>query len=181
MGAVDGMGLGGPDSHIPWNGSQPATPSAGAPQPVVMGVASALGPRWQMACLNTEGMEANAKGLPGALTIGKQTFCFCGVHSGQHTLRTELVKSLCSQLGVKRSLCLTKVKGPFQSTQGSGRGPKLTLPEPVDFRAAPASRLSVGSFCSSTEGQSVGSQALEGAGVQLPGPGVIPGTRRQDC
>lgn len=79
-----------------------------------------------MACPNTEGVETDAKGPPGTLTIGKQTFCFCGVRSGQHTLRTGLVKPPRSQLGVKRILCLTKVEGPFQSTQGSGRGPRAT-------------------------------------------------------
>lgn len=126
-------------------------------------------PRWQMVCLYTEGMKAKAKGLPGTLTIRKQTFCFCGVHSGQHTLRMELVKPLRSQLGVKRSLCLTKVKGPFQSTQGSGGEPKLTQLEPTDFRAAPTCRLSGRGFCSSTEGQ----RGLEEAGVHLPGCGCL--------
>jgi hypothetical protein len=61
---------------------------------------------------------------------------------------------------VKRILCLTKVKGPFQSTQGLGRGPKLTLPKPTTLRAAPASRMWRGSFCSSTGGTEVGSGLL---------------------
>lgn len=105
-----------------WRPPSARTPQATLWRPLFLHQA----PGWQMACPNTEGVEADAKGPPGTLTIGKQTFCFCGVCSGQHTLRTGLVKPPRSQLGVKRTLCLTKVEGPFQSTQGSGRGPRAT-------------------------------------------------------
>ena len=99
------------------------TPWSGAPLcsgHIVANAVSAPGPRRQMARLDAEGAEANGKGPPGKLTIRKQTFSFCGVHSGQHTLRTGLVKPPRSQLGVEGILCLTKVEGPFQSTQGAG-------------------------------------------------------------
>lgn len=66
----------------------------------------------------------NGKGPPGKLTVRKQTFSFCSVHPGQHTLRAGLVRTPRSQLAVEGILCLTEVEGPFQNTQGTGGGTK---------------------------------------------------------
>ena len=68
-------------------------------------------------------MDADSK-RPACSQLGNKTFCFCGVCSGQHTLRTGLVKPPRSQLGVERILRLTKVKRSFQSTQDAGGGPR---------------------------------------------------------
>lgn len=114
----------------------------------------------------------------GTLTIGKQTFCFCGVHSGQHTLRTGHVKPPHSQLGVKRILCLTKVEGPFQSTQGSGGRPRLICCQD--------SCSTWGGFCSRVRGMEDGSKALRGHGghwflfscLELGAPRATSGTGR---
>lgn len=69
------------------------------------------------------GVDADAK-RPACSQLGNKTFCFCGVCSSQHTLRTGLVKPPRSQLGVERILRLTKVKRSFQSTQDAGGGPR---------------------------------------------------------
>lgn len=69
------------------------------------------------------GVDADAK-WPACSQLGNKTFCFWGVCSGQHTLRTGLVKPPHSQLGVERILRLTKVKRSFQSTQDAGGGPR---------------------------------------------------------
>lgn len=76
-----------------------------------------------MACLCTEVRML----MPSSSQLGNETFCFCGVCSGQHTLRTGLVKPPCSQLGVERILRLTKVKRSFQSTQDTGGGPEANV------------------------------------------------------
>lgn len=76
-----------------------------------------------MACLCTEVRML----MPSSSQLGNETFCFCGVCSGQHTLRTGLVKPPCSQLGVERILRLTKVKRSFQSTQDTGGGAKANV------------------------------------------------------
>ena len=65
--------------------------------------------------------------MPSSSQLGNETFCFCGVCSGQHTLRTGLVKPPCSQLGVERILRLTKVKRSFQSTQDTGGGAEANV------------------------------------------------------
>lgn len=145
-----GTGLGGPE---------PCQPSEWCPPGhTVADTVSAPGPPHppggQMACLDTEGVQACAKGPSSTLAIRKQTFCFCGVHPSQHTLRTGLVKPPRSRVGVRRIPCLTKVKGPFQSTQGSGRGPRLTC------CAAGRHAVSGGSCYSRTGGAEGG--ALEG-------------------
>lgn len=70
-----------------------------------------------------------------------------------------------SQLGVKRTLCLTKVEGPFQSTQGSGRGPRA-------MHCRDACRVGGDDSCRGPGGMEGGSKALRGRRalvlVQLP-------------
>lgn len=77
------------------------------------------------------------KGLPALWQSENPTFCFCGVRPSQHTLRTGLVKPPRSRVGVRRIPCLTKVQGPFQSTQGLWQGAKAnTLPGRIGCRGA---------------------------------------------
>lgn len=107
-----------------------------------------------MACLNTEGVEANFEGLPEPSPLENKHFVSAvniplGIDSEGVCETTWL-----TVWGEEDSL-LNNVKGPFQSTQGSGWGPKPMLSETTTLREVQAAECSqqlwgtqVGLMCS---------------------------------
>lgn len=83
-------------------------------------------PGGQVACLNSEGVEADAKGPPGTLTTGKQTLFLRCVFRPAHTQDRTCVTTSLSAWGEENSLH-DKSRGQFPKHTGLRRGAKAKV------------------------------------------------------